>query len=57
MHALMAVLHAARPNGDEDEEADTSHEQAHEQAQAQAQMGGTSSQQQQTAGDARKRSR
>ncbi|MFN3226567.1 MAG: transglutaminase N-terminal domain-containing protein [Hyphomicrobiales bacterium] len=52
MHALMAVLHAARPNGDEDEEADTSHEQAHEQAQAQAQMGGTSSQQQQTAGDA-----
>lgn len=56
MHALMAVLHAARPIGDDDEDTgpshDQSHEQAHEQAQAQAQMGGTTSSQQQTAGDA-----
>lgn len=52
MHALMAVLHAARPTDDDEDEVDATHEQAHEQAQAQAQMGGAGSQQQQTAGDA-----
>lgn len=49
MHALMAVLHAARPDtSQEDEQA--AHEQAQMQAQAQAQMGGDDGQQQQIAG-------